>query len=119
MPDLVTVRIPELPAHTDLSLVDQIAIWSADDNKTRRTGLTDLRTLILTGGNFGASQPTISGASYIVRAGPAEEGTDTFHIPSLAGKTFILRREGFGAVPLDSYEILNAGGFRILNGALI
>jgi hypothetical protein len=124
MADLVTVRIPELPPSTTyaplLSLNDRVPLWMNANNKTVYAELSALRTLVLTGGNAGTvSPPVISGNSVFAIVGVAEDGTDTFNIPSLAGQVFILRREGIGAMKPADYEILNAGGFKIKNGNLL
>lgn len=124
MPDLVTVRIPELLEQTDpLTLADQIPVWISSLNKTRHATLQSLATLINTGGGGEVIKPVTNGATiiYIV---PDDIGSNvqTASIPEAAGKSFKLRR---GGMPLlvrdpdnptvnDEFSILNAGGFTLL-----
>lgn len=120
--DPITVRIPELVGATDpLSLSDKLPIWIASINKTRNTTLTDLRTLIMTGGP-GSHPPVYNGGSivYIVPNDIAP-GSQVVSIPSLAGKDFILRREGRVLIPQEDpailsaeYDVLDGGGFQLL-----
>lgn len=123
---LPTVRIPELPTLSEgveLNLADMLAIFIASENKTKKVTLSDLNTFFNTGGGGGSHPPVVFGGEmiYIVPSGAA--GTDTASIPSLAGLDFTLKR---GMQPLiallpDSsnsaiaeYEILDAGGFKLL-----
>lgn len=110
--ELVTVRIPELPPQGSLTLDDKIPVWIAADNKTRNASLTDLRTLIITGG--GASYaPVYLGGSVIYQVPADAAGGTIASIPTLAGKDFLLRREGRPLIPGTEYEILFAGGFKL------
>lgn len=114
-----TVRIPELTEQKaeDMSLADFLAGWSATDNKTRKFGLNGLRNLVLNGAGLGtADQPVIAGPSYVLRAGPNHSNQYTMNLPALAGKDFVLRRESFGAIPRNQYDVLNAGGFTLKGG---
>jgi len=116
MADLVTVRIPELPAFSvygDLTVNDRMPIWMAAYNKTVQAKITDLRSFILTGGGI-SHPPIITGNAMIVTVSLLEAGGKIFSIPSIAGKDFLLRRAGIGALPLDAYEVLDAGGFKLL-----
>lgn len=120
--DIVTVRIPELPGQSSLTLGDKFPVWVAADDKTRHGTLGDLRTLILTGGT-GAVLPVVQNGDtiiHIVTAG--EAGGNIVSIPALAGKTFKLRRSGRPLLPqtgttpapTDEYACLSAGGFELL-----
>jgi hypothetical protein len=119
--ELVTVRIPELVSHPGpLSLDDRIPIWYAEMNKTRKTSLSELRTFILTGGT-GSFPPVYLGGSVIYIVPPADAGGQIASIPALAGKSFLLRRQGRPvipqqdpAIPEAEYEILYGGGFKLL-----
>ncbi len=121
MPPLQTVRVPELPNQVDpLSLDDLIPIYITADGKLRHTKLSDVSTLIQTGGDA-VLPPVYNGGKIImeVPAGPA--GTQTWNIPSLAGLDFNLRRGGFPlihqqvpAIAAAEYEVLAGGGFKLL-----
>ena len=75
--------------------------------------VSQLRAFILE--NFTGSQPPVYvNGSYVVQVGSAEAGGQTFPIPSLQGKTFNLRRQGQGIIPINKWEILDAGGFRLI-----
>lgn len=112
-----TARVPELPAYTvygALSVGDSVPVHMAAYNKLVRAPLVDLRTWILTGGGI-SHPPVISGNAMIVKVSALEAGTKIFSIPSIAGKDFLLRRAGVGALdPLLDYEVLDAGGFKLL-----
>lgn len=121
MADPVTVRIPELPSQSLISLDDKVVVWVAADNKTRQTSVQDLRTLILTGGT-GSHAPVYKGGSIIYDV-PEDipDETQIAAIPSLAGMNFILRRGGFPLKPQTDpatagaqYEVLDGGGFKLL-----
>jgi hypothetical protein len=118
---MATVRINELPPiATPLELADLLPFWIAADDKTRYGTLQDLYTLMLGGGT--SSHPPVYNEGrliYIVPAGAA--GTQIANIPSLAGKDFLLRREGYPliaqespAIPEAEYEVLDSGGFKLL-----
>jgi hypothetical protein len=122
-----TVRIPELSPLTaglDLDLADQLPIYIASENKTKKVTLQSLNTFFATGG--GETHPPavyLGEMVYVVDAAAA--GTDTASITSLAGKEFTLERSGYPLIPLlpdgsnsaiAEYEILNSGGFKLLNG---
>jgi microcystin-dependent protein len=117
------VRIPELPNIEDFGepdLADRIPYWMADLNKTVYIPLGILRSFILTGG-VGTIEPVAQGNSVFVVIGTDTAEQDTYNLPSLAGKTFVLRRSGYGALlPPGSanpqYEILSAGGFKLIDG---
>lgn len=122
-----TVRIPELPPLTeglDLSFSDNMPIWVEAENKTRKVTLQALYTFFQTGGDGGTHAPVEYGGRMIYRV-PMDvpPGTTTVAIPSLAGLDFSLTRSGQPLLPqVDpddpdpeaEYEILNAGGFKLL-----
>src|SRR5438105_5891150 len=123
---LPTVRIPELPPKTvdlDLDLADRMPLWISAENKTKYATLQQLYTFFQTGGG-GSHSPVVYGGRMLYIVPPADAGTDTAAIPSIAGQEFILRRGGFPMIPQlpvtdpgyplagAEYEILNAGGFK-------
>lgn len=126
---LSTARIPELPPLTaglDLDLSDKLPIYIASENKTRRVTLQQLNTFFATGGGGSSHAPVefLGEVIYVVPSSAA--GTDTASIPSLAGKDFTLERGGMPLIPLlpdnsnsadAEYEILDAGGFKLLKAA--
>lgn len=120
--DVVTVRIPELPEHIALSNLDQIAVWSNTDNKTRHTTLQTLREFIETG-DTGTFTPAVQGDTIIYEVPFAKEGDDYVSIPAIAGMNFSLERDGYPLIPYPKanadFEILSAGGFRLLNTTLV
>lgn len=123
---LSTVRIPELaPLTVDLplALTDKLPIYIASENKTKRVDLQSLNTFFNTGGGGGTHPPVVWGGEmiYVVPSGAA--GTTTASIPSIAGQDFTLERGGFPMIALledesnaaiAEYEILDAGGFKLL-----
>ena len=128
---LSTVRIPELaPLTVDLplALTDKIPIYIASENKTKRVDLQTLNTFFNTGGGGGSHSPVVYGGRMIYVVPGSAAGTDTAPIPSIAGQDFTLDRAGFPMEPLlpdDSnaataeYEVLDAGGFKLLNGGIL
>lgn len=109
------VRIPELPPFTsfgDLSMDDRLAVWMDAPNKTAWVDLLTVKTLIDTGG-AGSIVPVLQGDTIIHVVTAGEAGGDTISLPDLAGKSFFLRMEGRPVLPTE-FEILDAGGFRIL-----
>lgn len=126
-----TVRIPELSPLTaglDLDLADQLPIYISSENKTKKVTLQALNTFFNTGGGGGSHSPVVYGGRmiYIVPSGDA--GTDTASITSIAGQDFTLDRAGFPMEPLlpdgsnaatAEYEVLDAGGFKLLNGGIL
>lgn len=125
-----TVRIPELAPLTtglDLDLADQIPIYIASENKTKKVTLQSLNTFFATGGGE-SHPPAVYLGEMVYEVGAGAAGTDTAAIPSLAGKEFTLERAGFPLFALlpdgsnsatAEYEILNAGGFKLLNGGTL
>lgn len=119
MPDEhVTVRIPELPEHSALANADRIPVWSSEDNKTRYTSLTDLRAFIESG-EAGTVAPVIDGGHILYVVPASAEGGDTISIPSIAGNNFRLSRDGFPLERDVEYEVLSAGGAKLLTTTLI
>lgn len=122
--DHVTVRIPELPpVNEDHPLTDDdtMPIWSADDNVTRHTKLSTLRTYIETGAATGVN-PVVNGAKVLYIVPESDAGGTVASIPFLAGESFNLRRDGqpmvpetdpSGAEPAE-YRVLSSGGFQLL-----
>jgi len=111
---LATVRIPELPQNLDaLSLADRVPLWVSSVNKTKYTTLEDLYTFFQTGGSGGYA-PVASGSSIIYVVPESADGGTVAAIPSLAGKTFRLRRGGQPLIQGEEYEILGAGGFELV-----
>lgn len=123
---LPTVRIPELAPLTeglDLALTDKLPIYISAENKTKRVTLQDLNTFFNTGGGGGSHPPVVYGGKMIYVVPSSAAGTDTASIPSIAGKDFTLDRSGMPLIALlpdnsnsaiAEYEILNAGGFKLL-----
>lgn len=128
---LPTVRIPELAVLTDglpLDLADQIPIYIASEDKTKRVTLQTLNTFFNTGGGGGSHAPVVYGGRMIYVVPSSAAGTDTASIPSISGQDFTLDRAGFPMEPLlpdDSnaataeYQVLDAGGFKLLNGGIL
>lgn len=116
MGEHVTVRIPELPdVAADLSLSDRFPVWQETTNSTRNATLAELRSLVLTGGSAGSYAPVTLGSTIIVSIGPDNAGVTSYGMPDIVGKDFKLRRRGTGIlVPGIDYEILSAGGFKLL-----
>lgn len=112
-----TVRVPELTPYSvygDITVNDQLIMYMAAYNKTVRAPIVDIRTWILTGGGI-SHPPILTGNAMVVQVSALEAGGKIFSIPSIAGKQFILRRSGIGALdPATDYEILDAGGFKLL-----
>lgn len=122
--DHVTVRIPELPpVNEDHPLTDDdtMPIWSADDNITRHTKLSTLRTYIETGSSTGLN-PVVNGARVLYIVPDSDAGGTVASIPYLAGESFTLRRDGQPMVPETEpsgsapaeYRVLSSGGFQLL-----
>jgi len=121
-----TARIPELsPLTVDLplELADQVPIYIASENLTKKVPLSLLNTFFNTGGGSGSHAPVSYGGEMIYVVPNAAADTDTAYIPSLAGKDFTLERGGFPLIALlddnsnvdiAEYEILDAGGFKLL-----
>lgn len=120
--DVITVRVPELPEHLTLSNLDRIPIWDQATNKTRQTSLQTLREFIETG-DSGTIAPIQNGGTILYVVAVGETG-DTISIPSIAGKSFKLLRDGYPLIPQSAdplnpnpdaeYEVLSAGGAKLL-----
>jgi hypothetical protein len=67
----------------------------------------------MTTGGTGSITPVLTGDKLIHEVTTLEAGTNEVLLPEISGKTFFLRLEGRPLKPSE-YEILNAGGFRIL-----
>jgi hypothetical protein len=123
--EIQTARIPELPPKSlDLSLADLIPYYVSSENKTRKITVQQFMDFLLSGGVTTAHPPVTWGAEliYIVPDGVAP-GTIDANIPSLAGMDFNLERAGFPMIALledesnidvAEFEILDGGGFRLL-----
>lgn len=113
MPPLTTVRIPELLAAGDpLSLEDRLPIWISATNKTRHTTLSELRTLIETGGG-GVGAPVVAGNTVYHKVTALEAGGTVISKPELAGKgSFRLDRDGVPMFP-EEFNVLAGGGFSL------
>lgn len=117
-----------LAADDPLSLDDIFPFFQTGTSKTKRTTLQRLKEFMISPDGQ-VLNPEQIGSSIVVVAGPAEWGTDTFNIPALAGKEFLLRKVGYGTMKwtADSvdypgpkqYEMLSSGGFKLLEGMLI
>lgn len=113
---IVKVRIPELLPYStygDISLLDKIPLWMAGVNKTVWVDSLTYKTLLITGGS-GTITPVITGGNLIHEVTEAEAGGDTVLIPELAGKTFFLRLEGRPLKLGTEFQILSAGGWKII-----
>ncbi len=84
------------------------------DGRTRHSTLQALYNLIHTGSGGGSYTPVYLGGSVIYKVPPGMAGNNTAVIPALAGKDFLLRRSGNPLEPGTEYEILNAGGFKLM-----
>lgn len=126
--EIEVARIPELPQLTPdlpLSTLDKVAVYIAAENKTKQVTLGALNTFINTGGG-GAAVGIVEDGGTIIYIVPSEANdTDTASIPSLAGLFFSLDKNGIPLIPLKAdnsnvsvaeYEILAAGGFKLLLG---
>lgn len=119
----ITVRIPELPAQVpDPTSADYLAYWNAADNKTRKLSITQLISLVLTGGPTALVPVVVSGGNVygVVSAADALTGNIVSR-PDLAGKTFDLYLDSVIKVPqtdppnaLAQFEVLSGGGFKLL-----
>jgi hypothetical protein len=121
---LKQVRLNELPPYSvegdPLSNNDIIGLFRNDTSKTVQINLQTLKAFMVNSSSE-VIDPDKLGASIVVIASPAEIGTDTFNIPSLAGKQFVLRRNKEGTLKFadgddgpKQYEILSSGGFKLL-----
>ena len=128
MPILPTVRISELaPLLIDLSLEDRLPVWIASDNRTRYVEVQKILDFMVSGGTNVTHPPVAFGASIIYEVpGVIGSGVTTYNNDSLVGKDFKLYRGGLPLIALAEdgsnastaeYTILDAGGFRLLNGA--
>jgi len=111
-----TARIPELnpfSTYGALSLLDRIPVWMNGYDKTVFAPLSEVQQLLILGGGS-PYVPIVNGDQIIHTVTPAEAGGTIVSIPSLAGKTFKLRRSpGFAMKPIIQYEVLSAGGFEL------
>jgi hypothetical protein len=110
-------RIPDLAkfdTYGELSLLDRAPVWMNAVDKTVWADFITLKALLTTGGS-GSIAPVLQGDTIIHVVTSAEAGSDTVLIPDLAGKTFLLRLEGRPVLPTE-FQILNAGGFKMLGG---
>lgn len=115
---LVTVRIPELNEHSNLSNSDRVPIWSNEDNKTRYARLDTLRNFIETGDN--STVPISIDGGVILYVVPASaEGGDVIDLPQIAGKNFRLSRDGYPMQRDIEFEVRSAGGAKLLDTTLI
>ncbi|MBO9659181.1 MAG: hypothetical protein J7527_10190, partial [Chitinophagaceae bacterium] len=122
-----TVRIPELTLLSSLHNLDAIAIWDSETNTTKHTTLQTLREFIEIG-ESGTYVPVQNGDSILYIVPEAKEGQDYAEIPGIAGMSFKLSRDGYPLKPQSSdplnpdpeaeYEILSAGGFKLLKETL-
>lgn len=109
----LTARVPELPPpNLPFADNDLFIRYQAGNNLTVYDTLATLRTFILTGG-LTATPPVVTGNGIVVTVGVSEAGTQLFPIPSIAGKNFYLRRQGFGTLSPAQYSILSGGGFQL------
>lgn len=110
--DIVTVRVPALTEKIGISLDDRVILWIQSEDLTKQVTVAQLRAFIIE--NFSGTEPPVYvNGQYVVVVGEAEAGGQTFPIPSLAGKTFNLWRNGGGIIPTDQFAILTAGGFQL------
>lgn len=115
--EIEVVRIPELPA-ADLADDDAVPIWHASNNVTSKVTLSDLRTFIETGSG-GTLDEILSGGSILYIVASGEVGDDTYVNTALAGLSFKLTRDGYPLKIGVEYEVLAAGGFRLLGTTFI
>lgn len=111
-PEIVTVRIPALTEKVGISELDRLPLWINSEDSTKQVTAAQLREYILEG-SPGTQAPVYVNGQYVLAVGDAEAGTQIFSIPSLAGKSFNLYRQGYGIMPADQFEILDAGGFKL------
>lgn len=117
-----SVRIPELPeAVPTLELADRVAVYDDSEGKTSQHTLAALRTLILTGGDGAPIPAVVAGdkveivAQLSNVAGDDPEHPNKLLVPELAGVLFSLRRNGYGDVLTDEYNVLPSGGFELID----
>jgi microcystin-dependent protein len=111
--EIITVRIPELPLDTSgLKNLDRVPVWKEQSNTTEGIELQTLRAFVMEG-LTASTPPVYVGGSFAVEVGADQAGGQIFLIPSMAGKSFNLRRQGMGIVPIDQWEVLDAGGFKL------
>lgn len=115
MPDLVKVRIPELPSYLSFGppvLDDLLPIWLSVFNKTVHVDLGTIRSLVETGGGGTITPVTLEGLPYLHVVTPVQDGGDTVSLPPFAGKMFFLERDGQPLLTTE-FEILSGGGFKL------
>lgn len=113
-----TARVPELVAHTALLTdEDQIPVWIAGTNKTRKVAAKAIRDFLDPSINSGTYIPVQIGARILYVVPPEENGKDRFSIPGLAGKNFSVVLDMLPLIPGQDYLALNTGGIVLLNGA--
>lgn len=113
---ITKIRIPELPNYAsfgELTNDDLMALWQPASNKTVHGNLLTLKTFFETGGS-GVITPVLTGDTAIHDVTAGEAGGDDVSLPEYAGMSFFLRLEGRPLKLNTEYEILSAGGFRIL-----
>lgn len=111
--DIVVVRIPELPLNTaPLTLTDRLVMWNELANETRGVELSTMRTFLMAG-LTASTPPVYVGGSFVWTVTAAEAGGTVALIPELAGMTFNIRRGVRGMLPINEWEVLDAGGFKL------
>jgi microcystin-dependent protein len=111
--DVTTVRVPELTEFTGaLKNLDQLIVWIAETDETLKIPLSKFRAFVMDG-LTSSVPPVYVGGSFVHEITAAEAGGQIALIPSLAGMSFNLRRQGQGIVPINQWEVLDAGGFKL------
>lgn len=104
-----------IPAGYSLTGDDLVAGWHVATNKTIKIPLSLLRIFVLSGGEAIPMPPVVNGDNLIITVTEVEEGTNRVDVPALAGKQFVLRRRGAGAlIPGVEYNAISSGGFILL-----
>jgi hypothetical protein len=126
-PDIQVIRINEFQSQDNLSMDDEILIWSAIDDKTKNTTLQKLYSFINTNGAGPLLSAIYEGGQIIYQVGDAEAGLDSYTNAQIANEDFTLYLEGrplikqiyvngLPTIANAEYEVLSAGGFHLLNG---
>lgn len=98
---------------SDLALNIRVPLGIIDSNKTGYTTIGDLVQFVGSGG--GASYtPVYTGGKIIYDVPLSAAGGQIAAIPSLAGRDFTLDKEGYPLKPGVDFDILAAGGFKLL-----
>lgn len=114
--EIIKVRFPELPPWPTgvlLANEDLFAVHRNATNILHKLDYANLRALLMQGLTT-SRPPIIVGNVWVVEVEAEQAGGQIFLIPEMAGRSFNLRRQGQGIMPTSQWEILDAGGFKLL-----